>query len=117
YRPLDSTKSQIRLITPLFDHPHPLPRFTLEEVSLEENPSYSALSYVWGDAQIKRAILVDDRVVLVTKNLFSALINVHVPASRIWIDAICINQEDDDEKSWQVQLMREIYVQAEYTAA
>jgi hypothetical protein len=148
YRPLDQTKRQIRLLTPisgeedplnipsehclpeeqcaasgmavnhsLFDHPYPLPRFTLEEVSLAENPSYSAFSYVWGDAQSRRAILVDDRVHLVTKNLFSALIKVELPTSKIWIDAICINQEDDDEKSWQVQQMREIYEQAEYTAA
>lgn len=33
----------------------------------------------------------------------------------IWIDAICINQSDDEEKSIQVLHMRDIYVQAEET--
>lgn len=32
---------------------------------------------------------------------------------RIWIDAICINQEDNEEKSIQVQMMREIYANAD----
>lgn len=60
---------------------------------------------------------MDDRLQLVTKNLFSALINIDVPTSKIWVDAICIRQADDEEKSWQVQQMREIYQQAEYTMA
>lgn len=30
----------------------------------------------------------------------------------LWIDAICINQEDDDEKGQQVQSMAKIYAKA-----
>jgi len=67
----------------LHDHPHLLPRFTLEEVSLADNPSYSAFSYAWGPEYPKRAIIVDGQVHLLTKNLFAALINVHVPTSKI----------------------------------
>ena len=47
----------------------------------------------------------------VTTNLFFALYFLrleHEPRT-MWIDAICIGQDDLDERSSQVQLMREIY--------
>jgi hypothetical protein len=36
---------------------------------------------------------------------------------QFWIDAICINQADDIEKSWQVQQMWAVYHEAQYVAA
>ncbi|KAH6681505.1 heterokaryon incompatibility, partial [Halenospora varia] len=61
-------------------------------------------------------ILVDDTIVVVTSNLYSALTNLRRGGvSRvIWIDALCINQCDSIEKSWQVQLMGEIYQKAAF---
>jgi hypothetical protein len=31
----------------------------------------------------------------------------------IWADAVCINQADDEEKSWQVRMMGDVYRNAD----
>ncbi|KAI1015049.1 hypothetical protein LB503_004022 [Fusarium chuoi] len=50
----------------------------------------------------------------VRANLHAALLHLrdHFIERIIWIDAICINQEDNDEKGRQVQSMAEIYAKA-----
>jgi hypothetical protein len=73
--------------------------------------SYEALSYVWGNANSRRAIKVDGRKFLVTKNLYAALKalrNTSTPRT-FWIDGICIDQGKFEERSKQVQQMRDIY--------
>ncbi|KAH8784347.1 heterokaryon incompatibility protein-domain-containing protein [Hyaloscypha finlandica] len=78
-------------------------------------PGYFALSYVWGtgpDRHPSHEIILDNRRFPITATLYAALHSYRsfVPASiRFWVDAICINQADDDEKSAQVPLMRDIY--------
>ena len=42
---------------------------------------------------------------------------LHAHPRRLWIDSICINQADNEEKSAQVSLMGTIYASAEYVAA
>lgn len=65
----------------------------------------------------KVAIIADDCILLVTENLYSALSQIKFPTKRLWIDSMCINQEENKEKSWQVQQMRDIYQKAKHTAA
>ncbi len=78
-------------------------------------PTYFALSYVWGTGSAlerNHEIIVDGRVLPITANLHAALqqSRATVPvATQYWIDAICINQADDQEKSAQIPLMRDIY--------
>lgn len=76
---------------------------------------YEALSYVWGSQCETHTITVNGCDLHVTRNLYTAL--VHLRDNQLerilWIDAICINQEDDDEKSEQIPLMRSIYAQAD----
>lgn len=76
---------------------------------------YEALSYVWGSQSETHTIIVNGCDFQVTRNLYTAL--VHLRDNQLerilWIDAICINQEDDDEKSEQIPLMRSIYAQAD----
>ncbi|KAM0136390.1 hypothetical protein ACHAP3_004620 [Botrytis cinerea] len=76
-----------------------------------EGEPYEALSYCWGDASVKVPIIVNGKMFPVTTNLFAALRKLRKTDSirRIWIDAICINQDDNNEKSTQVLLMRDIY--------
>ncbi|KAH7420154.1 heterokaryon incompatibility protein-domain-containing protein [Cadophora sp. MPI-SDFR-AT-0126] len=90
---------------------------TLRPYRRDQSPPYCALSYTWGDAIIKVPILVNDSTLHVTTNLFTALKHIREDNSPVtlWIDAICINQEDDEEKSSQVKMMREIYDNAEHT--
>jgi hypothetical protein len=78
---------------------------------------YVALSYTWGDSSSKKPIIVNGQVMLVTENLAAALLMYQgkVMATRgmkIWVDAICINQEDVQERNVQVKRMLSIYQMA-----
>jgi hypothetical protein len=86
----------------------------LEQVSLSAGHSYEALSYAWGDAKDTSPMILDRTLYYITKNLECALRYFRYKESLrvLWIDAICINQNDLDEKSEQVLIMGEIYSRA-----
>ncbi|KAH8598609.1 heterokaryon incompatibility protein-domain-containing protein [Bisporella sp. PMI_857] len=94
-------------------------RFTLSKASLNDSPTYRALSYVWGNSQDTRTAKVDGKDLQISSNLDSALRHLCTQISdyTLWVDAICINQKDNEEKTWQVGLMRDIYAQAELVIA
>ncbi|KAK2755429.1 het domain protein [Colletotrichum kahawae] len=75
---------------------------------------YKALSYCWGSPSKSQTAFVDEGLLHITENLHAALLRLRDPALEriIWIDAICINQDDLDEKGLQVQLMAEIFARA-----
>ncbi|KAK6815152.1 hypothetical protein RU639_008457 [Aspergillus parasiticus] len=80
---------------------------------------YEALSYVWYDGEESSkeespSIILNDCKFTVTPNLHAALLRLrnHQLERILWIDAICINQSDNDEKNKQIPLMRTIYAQA-----
>ena len=91
----------------------------LSHHSLNGRPSYNALSYVWGDDSDRQAIYVNSGQTLVTENLRAALEHLQDPDKdvMIWIDALCINQADDEEKTQQVKQMTKIYAMAACTMA
>ncbi|KAF2193115.1 hypothetical protein K469DRAFT_552171, partial [Zopfia rhizophila CBS 207.26] len=72
---------------------------------------YDTLSYVWGDPNSVEEVECNGVLISVTSNLADALRRVrNVEGSNLlWADAICINQQDIEEKSHQVAAMREIY--------
>lgn len=84
---------------------------TLVTYKLHETPSYNALSYTWGDPGQAGYINVDGHTVSVGRNLLNALHRLRrdFELDYLWIDALCINQSDDEEKSYQVPLMNQIY--------
>ncbi|KAK5094125.1 hypothetical protein LTR70_004303 [Exophiala xenobiotica] len=72
---------------------------------------YEALSYVWGSTNDQHEIIVNDCSVSVTRNLLDALQGLR-PRKEfrvLWIDALCINQDDMEEKGQQVRMMDQIY--------
>lgn len=80
---------------------------------------YTALSYRWGDPTVKGApveILGDDEghQVQVTKSLEEILFHIRSREHSVvmWIDQICINQEDNEDKARQIPLMSKIYGRA-----
>ncbi|KAL0952799.1 hypothetical protein HGRIS_007024 [Hohenbuehelia grisea] len=86
----------------------------LLETDLDEAPSFEALSYVWGDVSHRSEITCMDSPFLITQNLRDALQTLRSSSAKrlLWIDAICINQADLDERSQQVKLMRDIFLNA-----
>ncbi|CAN9079670.1 unnamed protein product [Alternaria alternata] len=88
-------------------------RCTLRIVSLLNKPSYDALSYTWGDSATTKPIEVDGFKIRVTTNLEQALRHLRDVKDdlTLWVDAVCINQSDNSEKSQQVALMGQIYRQ------
>ncbi|KAK3377325.1 heterokaryon incompatibility protein-domain-containing protein [Lasiosphaeria ovina] len=76
---------------------------------------YVALSYVWGDPDNQVAILVNNVELTVRRNLYYALAELRRQRTEawVWVDAICIDQANDDEKSWEVNRMRDIFQKAE----
>lgn len=86
------------------------------ELSDEYNPQeaptkYAALSYTWGDTSNTVTLICDGKDMQITHNLAEAL---HMtlranPHGFLWVDQICINQHDNEEKAGQVRRMTLIY--------
>ncbi|KAK4548492.1 hypothetical protein LTR36_009402 [Oleoguttula mirabilis] len=119
YSPLDSSKKEIRLL-------HLQPGVFGEEligslhtVTLCSSPDYEAISYAWGSLADKGTVTVTEGGKLeVTRNLFQALrrLRNRRKSRTLWVDAICINQGDLDERSAQVAFMGDIYATARQCA-
>lgn len=79
-----------------------------------QTPKYVALSYCWGDATHKTWVSCNGRRLALTKDLLGALRRLRRKdeTETLWIDQICINQENLEERGSQVQLMRKIYKSA-----
>ena len=112
YRSLDPRKHEFRILTILSseDHIPAVPpsqlrggdndssinaadiHCILQTASLDDQPSYSALSYVWGTDEPSTAVLINGKLVLVRKNLAAALRHLRQTdrSLNIWIDAICL---------------------------
>ncbi|KAL8366555.1 hypothetical protein RB595_010421 [Gaeumannomyces hyphopodioides] len=75
---------------------------------------YEALSYVWGSKENELPIYINDVKQSVRANLHHALSHLRdcFVERILWIDAICINQDNDEEKGHQVQFMAKIYAKA-----
>jgi hypothetical protein len=133
YTPIDSARSQIRLLTIPLDIKQILGRANVKPltgtltnwylplstlprgqrlVRSAHLPIYYALSYAWGDPTRTHNILIDGKRLPITSNLYDALRAMQKDAAsdiQVWADAICINQDDLVERSAQIFLMREIY--------
>jgi tetratricopeptide (TPR) repeat protein len=124
YQPLNEGRSEIRLIEILSDDGDAIVQCRLSISSVEDNATFAALSYVWGDPKTTEEIVLNDELFPATINLAAALKYVRAhwcnnfpdrnpKAFRLWVDAICINQKDPNERSSQIDLMRDIYSKAE----
>ena len=136
YSKLEQGRVRLVIIRPSqFDDPLQL---DLLSVSLDRLPQYKALSYEWGEGPAIHPIIMRDYIqnpreirdpkkrlqflmfrtvgtrFFVRRNLFEALRHLrhNKEPVKLWIDAICINQLDDDEKAEQITRMAEIYNRA-----
>jgi len=80
--------------------------------SLFKRQKYYALSYTWGSSLTVHPFDCDGKNLPIRTNLRDALPMLRGLDKPLWIDAVCINQADDSEKVWQIQLMSTIYKSA-----
>ncbi|KAF2841182.1 HET-domain-containing protein [Patellaria atrata CBS 101060] len=123
YKPLDSSSEEIRvlLLSPSNKQDIPL-HCSLEHRLLSDERSFTALSYVWGDMPDSDLadhvqVICDGHRIAVTWNLWHALqwLRREDQVLHIWVDALCINQSDIEEKEAQILLMRSLYGKAAET--
>ena len=116
HRPLDRAKQEIRLLTIEPETVDGQLALKLEDVSLEDaDDDYDAISYTWGTSAAEHPVFVERQLFYIRENASRFLWHcqrVRLPVERFWIDAICINQEDNVKKSWQVAMMDQIYSKA-----
>ncbi|KAI3339729.1 heterokaryon incompatibility protein-domain-containing protein [Ustulina deusta] len=111
YNALDSSRQEIRTITLIPGNaPEPV-KCELNTVSLLDNPNIEALSYSWGNPRPTRKIFINGQRRAVGENLESALAHLRYSdrPRTLWVDSVCINQDDISERNSQVQLMGTLY--------
>ena len=118
YEPLQP--GYIRLITVFAKGPSKIGcRFL--HVPLKDLPvSYTALSYVWGDPTIVSKVYCSASHVLGLTASAQSMLRQMVEGGTsdyFWIDLLCINQADNDEKAGQVRMMGDIFGSADHVAA
>ncbi|TGO13444.1 hypothetical protein BTUL_0069g00110 [Botrytis tulipae] len=115
--PLDSDGIRLLGLMPSKDLTSPI-NCRLHDYSLRESDKgthlYEALSYVWGSSNKPKVVFINEDSLPVTANLYTALLHLRDRTFEriIWVDSICINQEDNTEKGHQIQLMAKIFGQA-----
>ncbi|KAI8165321.1 hypothetical protein K4K50_010510 [Colletotrichum sp. SAR 10_71] len=115
HKHLDPDRREIRLVRLQKPCTPSILSLELRTVSLnEEGASYSALSYVWGSPSEPQQIEINGQPFHVTQNLHDALQQLRRDgvSSWLWIDAICIQQSDLEEKTHKVGMMRDIFSNA-----
>lgn len=82
-------------------------------------PEYEALSYAWGAPIPIQSVIVNDCIVNVRQNLYAALMRLRDESKplELWVDAICIDQLNLEERAAQVARMPAIYQRARHVIA
>ena len=114
---LDLSSKHIRLveILPADDEAAAIScRFHTE--ALEKPAPYTALSYTWGDPSNMKEIVLDGEVFHVRDNLWQFLHEMRKQdrRDRFWIDAVCIDQTNVQERNHQVALMKDVYTKVRF---
>lgn len=110
---------RVLLLSPARRWGHPLHGY-LQVQDLNGRPHYEALSYTWsdesGDASLNRHIYIGPAwdVMPITRSCSQALRRLRLDEiiRPFWVDAVCINQLNNSEKSNQIALMRRIYTKS-----
>ncbi|KAI8652619.1 HET domain-containing protein [Fusarium keratoplasticum] len=115
YRPLE--EQSIRLIR-IYPERMTTIKCEIVHVSLEDPPLYIAVSYAWGDPRDTRMIEIEGYPISVSASLHGAFqaLRQRVESVLVWVDALSIDQQNRDERAQQVQLMPDIYSNAESVA-
>jgi hypothetical protein len=86
--------------------------YKIVHFSLGSCPDYEAVSYAWGDNdQSAKLFLSDGSYIPISQNLSKAIpfLAGHCQSGYLWIDQLCIRQNDTQERNHQVKMMDKIY--------
>ncbi|KAH6883440.1 heterokaryon incompatibility protein-domain-containing protein [Thelonectria olida] len=111
----DGKTPRIRLLRMLPRRPFGRTRCQLIDADLKDDVGYQAISYTWGEVNRTDAIYIDGKVLNVTPTVSAVLYHLssYWSSQLVWIDSICIDQDDDGDKDSQIRLMREVYHKAD----
>ena len=123
YRPLETSETiRVIVLQPARNHNEPLDCNIIHQdrreilLNIRDEQHFEAVSYTWGNPELSCKIVCDEKSAFlnITHNVDSFLRHFREESSvrYLWVDAICLNQVDNDEKSIQVSLMGDIYRQA-----
>jgi hypothetical protein len=116
YTALDHQGRQVRFITvePGFPEECIKCHVTIVSLLLDPLPPYETISYVWGNSSLRRSVIVDGHALDVPASTEHVLRRMRSTqqARVLWIDSICINQNDKADRDYQVALMCDIYSRA-----
>lgn len=116
--PLDYSRNEIRFLRLLPADYDDEVNTELFAASIERDiPDFKAISYVWDLKGPRKSITVNDDQFEISETVYILLKNLQcwsdaTSGMNIWIDSICINQEDTSEKTAQIPLMKDIYTKA-----
>ncbi|KAF2164975.1 hypothetical protein M409DRAFT_56321 [Zasmidium cellare ATCC 36951] len=126
YGPLHDARNEIRLLQILHigDGDTDRLQFAMSVQRLDQAPVFNAVSYTWGTESDPRSITIGGNEQVVRLNCFHALYQIcriweqgRLQSPFIWIDSICINQDDAQEKGLQVANMADLYNKANHVLA
>ncbi|KAH6990081.1 heterokaryon incompatibility protein-domain-containing protein [Ilyonectria destructans] len=122
YQGLDVAEDQIRLIE-LYPRAANTPATLNDTLRCELSPHhrgdtcppYLALSYAWQHDGRSQSVIINNKTCQVSETVEQALRQLRHRRNTVyvWVDQICINQDDKEEKNYQVQQMRHTYSEAE----
>ncbi|KAF2994326.1 hypothetical protein E8E14_001997 [Neopestalotiopsis sp. 37M] len=111
YQELNPRRKEIRLLEISPGSRETIIEGRLVHTSLFDPVAYETISYCWGDASIRGTLMLDGSdfdVPMSSLNVLNCMRKQDAPR-RLWVDAICINQHDINERGSQVALMAQIY--------
>ena len=85
----------------------------MDVFQFEGIPQYETISYRWGEPR-GHSVKCNNRILPVNVNLYFALQRFRLPKQPrlLWVDDICINQDDEKERGQQVRIFHRIYAEA-----
>lgn len=124
YSPIDSQAGEIRvLVLQPGDFDTPIVCQLVTICTSDPNKlKFEAVSYCWGDQSEQHDIILhhncSENVVSIARSTAHMLRYLRYPRQErvLWVDALCINQADVEERAEQVVKMASIYASAEKVA-
>lgn len=116
YKSLDIEKKEIRLLHLAAGFQHSPICGYFSYVSLEEDPTpeYEAVSYAWGDTSLRGTMFLCDQLIDIPSSSEKVLRHFRLAQDEriLWIDALCINQHDIEERYRQMTIVPDIFMNA-----